>query len=174
MPLVYIRGWIGRDDLPSESCLTGLVSIVTHFEHRKQVLVIWFILIIQKRNYNIQLTWLRLATRLVIKVFGGTDRHVRARRESPRVCFATRRRNSGHYGGVDAGERGDVPGKRRCQPLVALASLTPRALSCSVPWPSGRPCTRTGSATFLSLNGAATDSMLAIAFPLPPWVTKAT
>ena len=77
-------------------------------------------------------------------------------------------------GDEDVGERGDMPGRRRCHPLVALASLTPRALSCSVPWPSGRPCTRTGSATFLSLNVVATDSMLAIAFPLPPWVTKAT
>jgi hypothetical protein len=74
MPLVYIRGWIGRGDLPSESCLTGLISIVTHFEHRKHVLVIWFILIIQKRNYNIQWIWLRLSVRRVIKVFGWTDR----------------------------------------------------------------------------------------------------
>ena len=48
MPLVCTRGWIGRGDLPSESCLRGLVSIVTHFEQCKQVLVIWFILIIWK------------------------------------------------------------------------------------------------------------------------------
>jgi hypothetical protein len=48
MPWGYIRGWIGRADLPPKSCLRGLASIVTHFEHRKQVLVIWFILIIWK------------------------------------------------------------------------------------------------------------------------------
>ena len=73
-----------------------------------------------------------------------------------------------------AGEREYMPGRHRCHALAAPASLTPRALSCSMPWSSGRPFTRTGSATFLNLNVVATDSMLAIARPQPPWVTKAT
>lgn len=48
MPLVYIRGWIGRGDLPPKSFLRGLALIVTHFEQCNEVLVIWFILIIWK------------------------------------------------------------------------------------------------------------------------------